>query len=137
MTQLNTTIMQPLTIHSKCTSYEEPRLLHIKYLKKQNILALKGWSITPELSICYSVILKEIRAHLLESNTLTVYLAYELFNTVTAKFLFDMIKILNKAFCAGSKVKIHWITNVENESMFETGLELREFCEFDFHIQPA
>lgn len=113
------------------------QLLNIKYFKEQDLLVLKGWSISPELGICYKVIHEEIEEHLSESNQLTLFLAYNVFNSATAKFIFDTIKTLNLAHSQGKKVKIHWVTNVENQGMFETGLEFREFCEFDFFIQPA
>ncbi|WP_258105285.1 DUF1987 domain-containing protein [Marinoscillum sp. MHG1-6] len=108
--------------------------LNISFRPNLNVLVVKGWSVKKEYASLYEKLLEQIREHLKTENSLTVYLSYDLFNSSTAKFVFNLIKVFNKAHAKDARVKIEWIVEEENDELFESGFDFKEFCEFSFLI---
>ncbi|MEO9474418.1 MAG: SiaC family regulatory phosphoprotein [Cyclobacteriaceae bacterium] len=108
--------------------------LKIRYVENHNFILIKGWSLAQENVKRYQYLLENIRYHLDEHDTLTIHFAYQLFNATTAKFLFNTIKLFNKALIKGKNVKCIWYVKEDDNEMFETGIDLRAMCDFQFKI---
>ena len=125
------------TIHEASSSIDTHKLLSINFLENQSLLIIKGWSLRPELRVSYQVILEEIRNHLASNEGLTINFEYKLFYASTTRFLFETIKVLNRANTEGKRVSINWIAEKYSTEMYEMGMDLQGLCEFDFHVSLA
>lgn len=123
-----------LTPANISSTTDNQKLLSINFLEKKNFLSIKGWSVTPELQIVYSVLLEEIQEHLATREGITINLGYEVFNTWTTQFLFKAIKNLNTAAAQGKHVAINWVTKENNIELYEMGMDLQGLCDFDFRV---
>lgn len=122
----------PLTPVVQTTLSHPP--LNIRYVENHNFIMIKGWSLAKENVKRYQYLLENIRYHLDEHDTLTIHFAYQIFNATTAKFLFSTFKLFNKALIEGKKVKCIWYVKEGDDEMFETGIDLRAMCDFQFKI---
>lgn len=113
----------------------EERAFEVRYIQNLNLVIVKGWSITSDIHSKYGQLLIDIENHLNARNTLNFHFKYELFNSSSAKYLFTIIKRLNKADAVGKSVKVYWSCASENEEeMFDTGIDLAGMCDFKFEI---
>ena len=98
-------------------------------------IEVKGWSITDDVVDDYEKLISRIETILLKSNTLVVSFKYQMFNTTTVKYLLKIIKLMNRSFRKGKKMKIFWIvTAKKDDEMAEVGFDLSLMCDFDFRI---
>ncbi len=116
----------------KCQKDE--KLFSIKFVENHNLLIIKGWSITPELSICYQATRERIVRHLLLNEGLTIYFSYELIHSVTTRFLYEIVRTLNQFHVLGKRIKIHWVINQHDDQLIELGTELRALSNFSFNV---
>ncbi len=99
-----------------------------------NAIFISGWSIAPDVAQKYESILEFTTAHLSRTDELTIYIKYQLFNPTTAKYLFDIIKLLNAYHAKGKQVEIHWDCGELMDEMLDTGFDLAQLCNFEFKI---
>ncbi|WP_421889811.1 SiaC family regulatory phosphoprotein [Marinoscillum sp.] len=111
--------------------------LSINFLENRSLLIIKGWSLKPELRICYSVILEEIEDHLATNEGITINFEYKIFNAFTTRFLFQAIKMLNAAAAQGKHITINWMAEKYNTEIYEMGMDLQGLCDFEFHVNLA
>ncbi|MEQ9468294.1 MAG: SiaC family regulatory phosphoprotein [Ekhidna sp.] len=112
------------------------KIFNIRYMENLNLMMVTGWSITDDAWIKYCQMLADIESHLRVREELNIYFKFELFNTSSAKYLFKIIKRLNKAHKEGKMVKIYWSCSAsehENE-MIESGLDFASMSDFQFKI---
>jgi hypothetical protein len=110
------------------------RPFHIRANHHLNSIYISGWSIDPDVAQKYERVVSFITAHLSRADELTIYIKYQLFNTTTAKYLFDIIKLLNTYHAKGKQVEIHWDCGELMDEMLDTGFDLAQLCNFDFKI---
>ena len=114
---------------------DETRVFQTRYLKGLNLATVRGWSVTKDAQSKYDQLLTDIETHLETENSLNIHFKYELFNSSTVKYLFKIIKILNKAYTNGKVVKIYWSCASRNDGdMIDTGLDLAKMSDFKFQI---
>ena len=102
---------------------------HIQFIE------VKGWSITKDIVGDYEKLISRIETILLKSNTLVMSFKYQMFNTTTVKYLLKIIKLMNRSFRKGKKMKIFWIVSAKkDDEMAEVGFDLSLMCDFDFRI---
>ncbi|MEQ8582477.1 MAG: SiaC family regulatory phosphoprotein [Marinoscillum sp.] len=116
----------------KCQKDE--KLLKIKFVENHNLLIIKGWSITPELNICYQSTRERIERHLSLKEGLTIYFSYELLHSVTTRFLYETVQTLNQFHTLGKRINIHWIINQHDDHLIQLGAELKALCHFSFNL---
>lgn len=117
------------------TSYSgDPRSLIIRFWQKTNSVTIKGWSIKEDVHAYYERFFGEISDHFKDSDHLTCNFQYEWFNATTVKYIFCLIKKLNKYQEQGKHIKINWLSRRGDMEMMETGKDLKAFCNFNFHI---
>ncbi|MEM9337769.1 MAG: SiaC family regulatory phosphoprotein [Bacteroidota bacterium] len=111
------------------------KTFQIQYSSELNLVSVRGWSITDTVAERYSHLLSSIEKHLEKNGILTLHFRYETFNGTTVKYLFKILKVMNKAHAKGQKVKIYWSCLSSHESdMIDMGLDLSKMCDFDFNI---
>lgn len=58
----------------------------------------------------------------------------EYFNSTSAKYIFDVIKVLNNYFVEGYNAKIKWHYDERDEDMMEAGQELEKLVKVPFEF---
>ncbi|MFY0608406.1 MAG: SiaC family regulatory phosphoprotein [Cyclobacteriaceae bacterium] len=86
------------------------------------------------MKAAYRAIYLKLENHLKIHHKLRLFIAYELFNTATAKFLFDVIKMINNHKSKDGHVSIHWIVKNSNQDMVDTAHDYQVFCNFPFEL---
>ncbi len=128
---INPFVSNPL--HEKSKTHD--RIFQVRYLQSLNLVTVRGWSLTKEIHQKYSQLIINIDQHLDRSNCLNIHFKYELFNSSSLKYIFQIIKKMNEAHAAGKLVKIFWsCTSVNESEMIEMGLDLMDMCDFKFQI---
>ncbi len=106
-----------------------------QYRDELNLVSVRGWSMGNQIVEKYNQLLSDIQRHLEFNDALNVYFRYETFNVTTLRYLFKILKVLDKAYAKGQQVKIYWSCLSSKESdMIETGIELSNMCDFEFNI---
>ncbi len=113
---------------------KDEKLFSIKFVEPHNLLIIKGWSITPELNTYYQATREGIIRHLTINKGLTIYFSYELLHSVTTRFLYNIVQILNQFHVLGKRVKIYWVIDQYNEQLIELGTELKALSHFSFDL---
>lgn len=115
------------------------KVFNVRYLGSLNLMIAVGWSITDDAWVKYCQMMVDIEHHLKRNEELKVYFKLELINTSSAKYLFKVIKQLNKAHAAGKSVKIYWscASTDYGSEMVETGLDMAGMSDFSFQITEA
>ena len=67
-------------------------------------------------------------------NPMIFKLHYDYFNSSSAKFILDMVILIDTLFKNGLNVRIEWLYKKEDEDMLETGQEFTDLikCPIDF-----
>ena len=113
----------------------EQRLLHVVYEKSIGLIAIRGWSIAPNVGEKYRDVLSLINSHLSEHRSLRIHFKFDLFNTSSATYLFKIISKLNIAFKNGKDIQVHWSCGSEHkEGLLDAGIDLFGMSDFDFII---
>ncbi|MEO9475711.1 MAG: SiaC family regulatory phosphoprotein [Cyclobacteriaceae bacterium] len=112
----------------------DSRLLFIKYMKDTDSVTISGWSIHDDIPTYYETLMNETQSHLELRSGLVCNIQLELFNASTVKYLFKFIKIFNQNSARGKDVKINWVVKNKDQDMIDTGLDLKEFCDFEFDV---
>jgi len=61
---------------------------------------------------------------------LTFDCALEYFNSSTAKFLYNMLRIMDESAASGKKVVVNWIIAKDDEMLIECGEDFKEEMEY-------
>ncbi len=100
-----------------------------------NFIEIKGWSISENVGSRYEALLTEMKTLIERDQSLIVSFKYEMFNTTTVKYVLSIMKLMNRAYRNGKKVKAYWRVNANrNDEMTEVGFDLSLMCDFDFQI---
>ncbi len=130
---MNALAFYPASLTTTTTPAKD-KLLSINFLENQSLLIIKGWSVTPELKIVYSVLLEEIQDHLATHEGIAINFEYKIFNAFTTRFLFQAIKTLNAAIAQDKSVAINWIVEENHVEIYDMGMDLQGLCDFDFSV---
>jgi SiaC family regulatory phosphoprotein len=104
--------------------------------KENNKFEISGISIPHNSSDFYSPIIDWIKKYCKNPNPTTVLeCKLDYFNTSSHKYITELFKIMDELFKAGSKVKIIWYYNLEDEDMKLIGQELSHFLEVPFEFK--
>lgn len=108
---------------------------YVFYDSSVAILELKGRS-SPESSIdFYSKILDKLEAFEIEKqSSITVNVAFEYFNTSSAKCVFDMFKRLKNLSEKGKNVVLNWYYEEDDDDMFEAGEDFGYLLKLDINL---
>lgn len=126
--------MDDLHINASPTSPE------IDFRFNQHTLSLRGESYPENAAAFYGPLIDRVQAYLgtctLATITVNVSLAY--FNSSSTKMLFSLFEMLNGAALAKNSVRLNWFHDVDDDTIFEFGQELREdFGALDFVDHPV
>jgi hypothetical protein len=110
------------------------KILDIRMLSSLYLLTVKGWSISPDIHSRYEDLLRRVSAHLDTHDHLNVFIKFELFNSSTVRYLFVLMKLLNKYHAEERKIRVYWSCNPLDFDMIEIGMDLRDLCDFEFKI---
>jgi len=106
--------------------------LEFTYSKAMNTMFIGGKSCHDVLEI-YRKVLIQVKDHLDDPvrQSFRLHFRYETFNSITTKYLFNIIKLLNKY--PNKEIKVYW-SYKRSKDMIDIGLDLLPFCKFPFEI---
>lgn len=108
-------------------------LIHY-YLRSLNVMTIQG-EINGEVKETIDLAITQVKNHLNDpgKSSLSIYLNFSPFNTKASVHLLRMMNILNKYHNQGKEIDVFWSLGTE-EHQIDLGLDLIEFCDFNFEI---
>ena len=102
---------------------EESTTPYVKLDKENCTLTIKGKSYPEHPTIFYTPILNELKdcIYSLGDVGITVNLALEIMNSVSTKYIYNIISNINKS---SDKIKINWYYEEDDQDMEEEGQQL-------------
>jgi hypothetical protein len=99
------------------------------------LLEMRGRSTPNNSIIFYSLVTKALDEFTSEGNKkLNFNIAFEYFNTATAKMLYVIFKKLNEIDENGQGVTVNWYYEFEDEDMKEAGEDYAEMLKMQFNL---
>ncbi|WP_421889340.1 SiaC family regulatory phosphoprotein [Marinoscillum sp.] len=111
------------------------RTLAVNFERNFNRASISGHSISEDIHNQYNTLINDTIAHFAISEDLVIHMQYAIFNATTVKYIFNLIKTLNKYHKAGKEVKMVWYAKSNDLDMIETGFDFQEFCLFEYSIK--
>ncbi|HAN00371.1 MAG TPA: nuclear pore complex subunit [Marinilabiliales bacterium] len=128
--------MEPL--HAKETT-STPK---VYFDPDQNLFEIKGCSRPEDVRDFYVPVITWLEKFRLSINDdfrakytgspLVFRFKFDYFNSSSAKFILDMLVLINQMHANGLNVNIHWFYDQNDEDMREVGEELSEVVDFPF-----
>lgn len=107
----------------------------IDFNAETGILKISGRSIPDDTFKVYNPIIEWLNQYSVQPNkTTTLDIRFEYINTSSSKFIFEILKKLEKLSNAGNDVTINWYYEEEDEDMMETGEDFQSIINIPIHI---
>lgn len=107
----------------------------IDFNAKTGILKISGRSIPDDTFKVYNPIIEWLNQYSIQPNkTTTLDIRFEYINTSSSKFVFEILKKLEKLSNAGNDVTINWYYEEDDEDMMETGEDFQSIINIPIHI---
>ncbi|PUA17787.1 DUF1987 domain-containing protein [Glaciimonas sp. PCH181] len=105
----------------------------------EHLLSLKGESYPENAAAFYGHVISALRQYLHQTEppaTITLNVALVYFNSSSTKMLFALFGALDEKAKTGTNIILNWHHDVEDDTIFEFGQELRDdFSNLQFHDQ--
>lgn len=107
----------------------------IDFNAETGILKISGRSIPDDTFKVYNPIIEWLNQYSIQPNkTTTLDIRFEYINTSSSKFIFEILKKLEKLSNAGNDVTINWYYEEDDEDMMETGEDFQSIINIPIHI---
>lgn len=109
---------------------------YVKLDKENCVLTFKGKSYPEHPSLFYDPIIEELNkcSEYMVGKTITMNLAFEILNSVSGKYLYDIIGVINKS---SKKLNVNWYYENDDEDMEEEGYTFKSaFKSTNFKLIP-
>ncbi len=107
----------------------------IDFNAETGILKISGRSIPDDTFKVYNPIIEWLNQYSVQPNkTTTLDIRFEYINTSSSKFIFEILKKLEKLSNAGNDVTINWYYEEDDEDMMETGEDFQSIINIPIHI---
>jgi len=107
----------------------------IDFNAETGILKISGRSIPDDTFKVYNPIIEWLNQYSIQPNkTTTLDIRFEYINTSSSKFIFEILKKLEKLSNAGNEVTINWYYEEDDEDMMETGEDFQSIINIPIHI---
>lgn len=107
----------------------------IDFNAETGLLKISGRSIPDDTFKVYNPIIEWLNQYSVQPNkTTTLDIRFEFINTSSSKFVFEILKKLEKLSNAGNDVTINWYYEEDDEDMMETGEDFQSIINIPMHI---
>ena len=107
----------------------------IRFEAASRLLRISGESCPENSFVFYAPVIAWFKVSLTELYDLTVDISITYMNSSSTKCLFDIIDIMEEAYCRGVTTSIIWRYDSENPRSYEMAEEFREEVTFPFEIE--
>ncbi|MBK7490067.1 MAG: DUF1987 domain-containing protein [Bacteroidales bacterium] len=107
----------------------------ITYDQDEDLLSITGRSIAERPEIIYTPLEQWIRSHLERFTTLKVVIFLEYINSGSSKALRDVLRMLSNYRASHYRIRITWLYEEDDESMYELGEHYRDSLGIDMEVK--
>ncbi|MBR7067209.1 MAG: DUF1987 domain-containing protein [Bacteroidales bacterium] len=119
-------------------------VLHIKGTSKNpeidfkpGFLTIEGRSIPENAILFYEPIIDWIEKYLQHPEALTkVNIKIEYLNSSSNRFLYNILKMFDDAYMAGSNIVVNWYYEEDDDTMRSTGLDFQSLVSLPYRLIP-
>lgn len=108
----------------------------ISYDSSSGTLLIHGDSYPENVTQFYGPVFEEIRSALSKTERFTVQFMLNYFNTSSAKYIFDILALLEDAQAHGKAVSVVWYYPGNVEIMREHGEDFADEFDLPFELEP-
>tara|TARA_Y100001972_G_C7664995_1_gene336035 strand:+ start:4076 stop:4465 length:390 start_codon:yes stop_codon:yes gene_type:complete len=108
--------------------------LSIRYIKKINIVAVRGRSTGLEIVPAYTNLIQQVESHFHKNNQLKCYFHFSVINASTTKLLFKLFRLLVNAQRNGHQIEVLWVIEEDDQELIDVGLDFKNLYNLDFQI---
>jgi hypothetical protein len=112
---------------------ETDDLPEVNFDSTTGVLFISGRSFPENVTIFYNPVLEWVKKYCLSPAELTLFkIQIEYFNSASQKYLFEILRELNKIRNSGNKIQVEWLFPPEDEDLMVIGKEFEKYVGMEF-----